>query len=42
MPERLGLPQVPDPRHDALVEEDLAERPSLVDVPEPSGIDRRR
>ena len=39
MPERLGLPEVPDPRDDALVEEDLAERPTLVDVPEPSGLD---
>ena len=38
MPERLGLPQVPDPRDDALVEDDLAERPALIDVPEASDL----
>ncbi len=39
VPERFGLPQVADPGNDALVEEDIAERPTPVDAPEPCGLD---
>ena len=34
MPQRLAAPDVPDARHDALVEQRLADRPPLVDLAE--------